>query len=123
MAENPFAAAPFAAAMTQMQAQAKKAAEDFGQMFKTMPSMSMPGMPTMPAMPGAPDFSGWMASYQRNLEALAAANRIAMEGAQAVGRRQLEIIQETIAELTDTMTALGSITTPEAAKAAVNPEV
>ena len=91
---------PFAAAMTQVQAQAQKAAEEFGRMFSAMPSM--------PAMPGAPDLSGWTASVQRNLEALAAANRIALEGAQAVARRQLEMVQQTIGELTETLKTLAS---------------
>lgn len=89
MAEN-----PFVAAMTAMQTQAQKAAEEFGRMFTALPS--------------APDMSGWMATHQRNLEALAAANRIAIEGAHAVARRQLEIVQQTIGELTETLKALGT---------------
>ena len=94
---------PFAAAMTQVQAQAQKAAEEFGRMFSAMPSL-----PAMPTMPGVPDMSGWTATVQRNLEALAAANRIALEGAQAVARRQLEIVQQTIGELTETLKTLAT---------------
>jgi phasin family protein len=57
-------------------------------------------------LPGMPDTEALMRAHQRNLEALSAANRIALEGAQAVARRHMEIMQQTMAELTSTLTAL-----------------
>ena len=85
---------PFNAAFGQAQQQMQKAAEEFGRMFQSVPSM--------------PDMGGAMASYQKNLEALAQANRIAVEGVQAVMRRQAEVVQQTIAELTETVKTLAS---------------
>jgi phasin family protein len=72
----------------------------------------MPGMEEVQKMlgelklPGMPDTEALMRAHQRNLEALSAANRIALEGAQAVARRHMEIMQQTMAELTSTLTAL-----------------
>ncbi|WP_338664281.1 TIGR01841 family phasin [Pararoseomonas sp. SCSIO 73927] len=40
-------------------------------------------------------------AQRRNLEALSAANRVALEGAQAVARRHMEILQQSMAEMTD----------------------
>ena len=77
---------PFAQAM----GQAKQAAEDFARMFT---DMKMPGLPDMAKMP---DMSALMTAQQRNMEAFAAANRIALEGAQAVAQRQMEIMQQSI---------------------------
>lgn len=85
---------PFNAAFGQAQQQMQKAAEEFGRMFQSVPSM--------------PDMGGAMAGYQKNLEALAQANRIAVEGVQAVMRRQAEVVQQTIAELTETVKTLAS---------------
>lgn len=64
-------------------------------------------------MPGAPDADALMRAHQRNLEALSAANRIALEGAQAVAQRHMEIMQQTMAELTGTLKALASGQTPQ----------
>ncbi len=83
---------PFNAAFGQAQQQMQKAAEEFGRMFQAVPSM--------------PDMGGAMASYQRNLDALAQANRIAIEGVQAVMRRQAEVVQQTMAELAETVKTL-----------------
>ena len=76
------------------------------------PGGTMPGMDEVQKMlgelklPGMPDTEALMRAHQRNLEALSAANRIALEGAQAVARRHMEIMQQTMAELTSTLTAL-----------------
>ena len=40
-------------------------------------------------------------AQRRNLEALSAANRVALEGAQAVARRHMEILQQSMSEMTD----------------------
>ncbi len=67
---------------------------DFSKMFD---SLRMPGMPDMDLMLGA---------YRRNLEALSAANRVALEGAQQVARRNMEIMQQTMGEMTEAMRGL-----------------
>ena len=63
--------------------------------------------------PGLPDTQALMQAHQRNLEAIAAANRIALEGAQAVAKRHMEIMQQTMAELTDTLTSLSGAAAPQ----------
>ncbi len=76
--------------MTEMGA---KAMSDFTRMFTEMKAAGLPGMESL------------MEAHRRNLETLSAANRVALEGAQAVAQRNLEIMQETISELTDGMRA------------------
>ncbi len=97
---------PFSLAM----GQAKQAAEEFTRMFA---DMKMPGMVDMAAV---------MAAQKRNMDALSAANRIALEGAQAVAQRHMEIMQQTMAELTETMSALAATDAPQA-KAAKQAEL
>lgn len=60
----------------------------------------------MPVMPGLEAF---VSSYRRNMETLSAANRVALEGAQTVARRHMEIMQQAMAELTETMKAVASV--------------
>jgi phasin family protein len=64
----------------------------------------------LPNMGGA---EALMAAYQRNVEALSAANRIAMEGAQTVAKRHMELMQQTMAELTETLRGLASPGAPQ----------
>jgi phasin family protein len=64
-------------------------------------------------MPGVPDAEALMRAHQRNIEALSAANRIALEGAQAVAKRHMEIMQQTMGELTETMKSLASGGAPQ----------
>jgi len=49
-------------------------------------------------IPGV-DWSELMASQQKNLQALTKANQLLIEGAQAVIRREVEILQKAMAEL------------------------
>jgi phasin family protein len=78
------------------------------------PVMSIPGAEEFRKLlgdmklPALPDTQALMQAHQRNLEALTAANRIAVEGAQAVARRHMEIMQQTMAELTETLTSLST---------------
>ena len=74
---------------------------DFSKMFA---EMKLPGMPDMGAL---------MKAHQRNMETLTAANRMALEGAQAVARRQGEIAKQSMAELNEAMTALAGSGTPQ----------
>jgi phasin family protein len=89
---------PFAQAMTQ----ARTAAEDFTKLFSEM------------KMPPVPDGEALLAAHRRNVEALSAANRIALEGAQAVAKRHMEIMQQTMSELTEQIRALATTETPSA---------
>ena len=98
---------PFSQAMSQ----AKTAAEDFTRMFADM------------KMPAVPDMDALLSAHKRNMEALSAANRIALEGAQTVAKRHMEIMQQTMAELSETMRAMASPAEPPQAKAAKQTEM
>lgn len=86
---------------------------------KMWPQAAWPGAEEFQKMlgelkfPGTPDAEALMRAHQRNLEALSAANRIALEGAQAVARRHMEIMQQTMSELTETLKALASGAAPQ----------
>jgi phasin family protein len=73
-------------------------------------------------LPALPDMESFLAASRKNLETLAAANRVAMEGAQAVARRHMEIVQSSITEMTEAMHALSSTDAPQA-KAAKQAEL
>src|SRR4051812_43526917 len=64
-------------------------------------------------MPAMPDVESLAAAQRRNFEALSAANRIALEGAQAVARRHMEILQQSMAELTDAVRAASGTGSPQ----------
>ena len=78
-----------------------KAMGDFSRMFAEM------------KLPMMPDVEALMAAHRRNLETLSAANRVALEGAQAIARRNMEIMQQTMAELTDGMRQMTSGESPQ----------
>ena len=101
-ASNPF---------TEAMQQARNSAEEFTRMFGQM------------KMPALPDMAGLAAAYRRNMEALTAANRIALEGAQAVARRNMEIMQQTISELGETVRTLASSADAPQARAARQAEL
>lgn len=60
------------------------------------------------------DVAAVMASQQRNLDALSEANRRFAAGVQAIGKRQAEIVQESIKELTEASKDAFSVSSPEA---------
>lgn len=91
---------PFTDAMSTAMTQAQSAFDEFTKMFSTM------------KLPAVPDTEALLAAHKRNIEALTQANRVAMEGAQAVARRHMEIVQQTIAEMTDTMRAVAAAQAP-----------
>src|SRR3954469_7367141 len=64
--------------------------------------------------PALPDMEALLAANRKNLETLTAANRVAVEGAQAVARRHMEIMQGSMAELTEAMHVLASADAPQA---------
>ena len=73
-------------------------------------------------MPSMPDMSAFAEAQKRNLEAFSMANKLAMEGAQAVARRNMEIMQQTMGEMTEAMQTMAS-QEPAAAKAARQAEL
>lgn len=78
---------------------------DFGEFTRMFAELKFPAMPDMEAFATA---------TRRNMEALTAANRIALEGAQAVARRHTEIMQQSMAEMTEAMRALSTTESPQA---------
>ena len=83
---------------------------DFTKMFA---DMKLPALPNMDA---------FVSANRKNMETLSAANRVALEGAQAVARRHMEIMQQSMGELTEAMKALASLEAPQA-KAAKQAEL
>lgn len=73
-------------------------------------------------MPSMPDMSAFAEAQKRNLEALTTANKLAMEGAQAVARRNVEIMQQALSEMTEAAQSMAS-QEPAAAKAARQAEL
>ncbi len=86
---------------------------DFGEFGKLFADMKLPAMPDMDA---------FVSASRRNMETLTAANRVALEGAQAVARRHMEIVQQNMAELTEAVRAMSSVEAPQA-KAAKQAEL
>lgn len=91
----------FQSAMTAATAHAKSMTEDIAKMFGGM------------KMPAMPDTEALLAAHRRNLETLTAANKVAMEGAQAVVRRNMEIMQQTMAEMGETLRAMTASGSPQ----------
>jgi phasin family protein len=90
---------PFAQAMDQ----AKGSAQQFARLFSEL------------KLPAGPDTELLLSALKRNMETLSAVNHVALEGAQAVARRHMEIMQQTMSELTETMRSLAALTdTPQA---------
>lgn len=73
-------------------------------------------------LPAMPDMDAVLSTYRRNIEVLSQANRVALEGAQTVAKRHMEILQQTMAELTENLKALTAIESPQA-KAAKQAEL
>jgi phasin family protein len=73
-------------------------------------------------LPALPDMEVFLTANRKNLETLTAANRVALEGAQAVARRHMEIVQSNMAELTEAMKAFATADAPQA-KAAKQAEL
>ncbi len=77
-----------------------KSTNPFGEldMTKMMADFRMPGV----------DVDGLMASQKKNLEALTTANRLVVEGMQAIARRQTEIFRQMMEESTSAMKGMMS---------------
>ncbi len=63
--------------------------------------------------PMMPDMEAFLSAHRRNMETLSAANRVALEGAQTVAKRHMEIVQQTMQEMTDTIRELTSSDSPQ----------
>lgn len=91
-------------------------AQDMG---RTMMEKSMSGMAEFQKlfsemkMPGMGGMEMFMAAQRKNMEVLTAANRVALEGAQAVAKRHMEIMQQTMTEMTESMRDLASPESPQ----------
>lgn len=90
-----------------------KSMADFGDFAKFFSDMKMPAMPDMDA---------FVAASRRNMETFTAANRVALEGAQAVARRHMEIMQQSMTEMTEAMRSFTTAESPQA-KAAKQAEL
>ena len=82
-----------------------KTMADFGDFTKLFAEMKFPAVPDMDA---------FVSASRRNMETLAAANRIALEGAQAVARRHMEIVQQGMGELSEAVRSLSTTEGPQA---------
>ena len=78
----------------------------FGDMTRMFSEMRFPSM--------LPDTGVLMAAHRRNMDVLSQANRLALEGAQAVARRHMEIMQQTMTELTEQVRELAVTEAPQA---------
>jgi phasin family protein len=78
----------------------------FGDMTRMFSEMRFPSM--------LPDTGVLMAAHRRNMDVLSQANRLALEGAQAVARRHMEIMQQSMTELTEHVRELASSENPKA---------
>ena len=65
-------------------------------------------------LPGMPDMEQLAAAQRRNIEALSAANKVALEGAQAVAKRHMEILQQSMSEMTQAMQSMAGAQDPQA---------
>ena len=65
-------------------------------------------------VPGMPDVEQLAAAQRRNFEALSAANKVALEGAQAVARRHMGILQQSMSEMTQAMQSMAGAQDPQA---------
>ncbi|HZF75687.1 MAG TPA: TIGR01841 family phasin [Acetobacteraceae bacterium] len=65
-------------------------------------------------LPQMTDLEGLAQAQRRNLEALSAANRVALEGAQMVARRHMEIVQQSMTEMTEAMRGIAANESPQA---------
>jgi len=64
-------------------------------------------------LPALPDMEALLAANRKNIETFSAANRVALEGAQAIAKRQMEMVQSTMTEITEAMKALATADAPQ----------
>jgi phasin family protein len=64
-------------------------------------------------LPGV-DSNVFLETQQKNLEAVAKANKVALDGVQAIAQRQTEIARQVFEESTTALQALATVETPQA---------
>ena len=65
-------------------------------------------------LPLMPDMAALMAAQQRNIEAMNQAYQVTQQSGQELTRRHMEIMQQTMVELRETMQSIASPETPQA---------
>ncbi len=105
----------------QMQAATQRGVQTAQDMGRRATEAGMAGMAEFTRMfsdmkfPAMPDMDAFLSAHRRNMETLSAANRVALEGAQTVAKRHMEIVQQTMQEMTDTIRQLSTASdTPQA---------
>ncbi|GAB6052755.1 phasin family protein [Magnetospira thiophila] len=78
-----------------------------GNFSKNFGDMKIPGL----------DPQAMMEAQRKNIEALTNANKVALEGMQAIVRRQAEILQQTMEEVSATISQMAAGGTPQEAAA------
>jgi phasin family protein len=96
---------------TQTVAQATRMTDDFTRLVSEM------------KLPAAPDMEVLLSLLKHNMETLSGINRIAADGAQAVAKRHMEIMQQSMLELSETVRSLAALTDTPQAKAAKQTEL
>jgi phasin family protein len=76
--------------------------------FSFKPNMDMTKFLAEFRLPAMPDMSALAKAQQKNLEAISAANKVALEGARAVAERHMEIVQQSVAEMQDAMRSMAN---------------
>ena len=89
---------------------------------KFPPDMDFTKFFTDMKLPALPDMEAFLSASRKNMETLSAANQVALDGAQAVARRHMEIVQSSMAEMTEAMKSLATADAPQA-KAAKQAEL
>ncbi len=72
---------------------------DMSNFTKLMSEMKVPGL----------DVEAMMATQRKNIEALSAANQLAVEGMQAVAKRQAEILAEAMSQMSEVAKTMSSV--------------
>ena len=85
---------------------------DFAAMPSTMKDFDLSKLFGEMKVPPLPDMEAVLTAHKRNLEALSEANRVALEGAQAVAHRHMEIMQSTMSGLTEALKNLSASDNP-----------
>jgi phasin family protein len=78
---------------------------EFSERLRSMSAMKLPAMPDMEKV---------LSAYRRNVEVMSAANKVALEGAQAVAKRHMEIVQQTLNEMGESVKSLTAADGPQA---------
>ena len=81
--------------------------------FSFKPNMDMTKFFAEFRMPAMPDMTELAKAQQKNLEAITAANKVALEGARAFAERHKQIVQQSMAEMQDAMRSMASPADPQ----------